>query len=54
MCLRQVSLVEVQPEIPDIFLGELYVVYMAQGERPPSCGDCDVDRLGSVSFYSQF
>jgi hypothetical protein len=43
-----------QPEILDIFLKELPVVYMDQGARFSSYGECDVDRLRSISFYSPF
>jgi hypothetical protein len=51
------SHVKVQPEILDIFfLGELHVVYMdwwgGGGAHFSSCGGCDVDRFGPVSFYS--
>jgi hypothetical protein len=50
------SSVKVQPEILDIFfLGELHVVYMDRGGGGAcfySYGECDVDRLGSVSLYS--
>jgi hypothetical protein len=48
------SSVKVQPEILDIVLGELHVVYMDRGARFSSCDEFDVDRLGSVSFYSPF
>jgi hypothetical protein len=44
------SRVKVQPEIVDIFLGVLYVVYMDWGARFSSSGQCDVDRLGFISF----
>jgi hypothetical protein len=36
------------------FLGELHVVYTERGACFSSCGEFDVDRLGSISFYSQF
>jgi hypothetical protein len=49
------SPVQAQPEILDIFiLGELHIVYMNGGVRFISCGECDVDRLGSITFYSPF
>jgi hypothetical protein len=43
-----------QPEILDIFLGELYIVYMGQGAHFCLCGECDVDHLGSAGFYLPF
>jgi hypothetical protein len=48
------SPVKMQPEIFDIFfLGELHIVYMDRwGGHISSCGDCDVDGFGLVSFYS--
>jgi hypothetical protein len=50
------SLANVHPEILDIFfMGELHIVYMdpgGGGAHFSSCGECDVDRFGSVSFYS--
>jgi hypothetical protein len=46
--------VKVWPKILDIIiLGELHVLY-GPGAHFSSCGECDVDRLGSVSFYSPF
>jgi hypothetical protein len=45
------SPVKVQPEILDILFEELPVVYMNRGPRFSSCGECYVDRLGTVSFY---
>jgi hypothetical protein len=36
------------------FFGELYVVYMDRVSTFPFVCECDVDRLGSVSFYSPF
>jgi hypothetical protein len=47
------SPVKMYPEILDIFSGELHVVYMDRGTFS-MCGECDVDRLGSVSFHSPF
>jgi hypothetical protein len=44
------SPVKDQPEVLDI-LGELHVVYMDRGAHFSSCGECDMVRLGSVSFY---
>jgi hypothetical protein len=49
------SPVKEQPEILDIlFLRELHVSYMDWEARSPSYGECDMDRLGFVSFYSPF
>jgi hypothetical protein len=46
------SPVKVQPKILDIFLEELYAVYMDQESCFSLCGECDMDRLRSISFYS--
>jgi hypothetical protein len=51
------SPVKVQPELLDIFffLADLYVVYTDRGGGKAhfsSCGECDMGRLGSISFYS--
>jgi hypothetical protein len=44
-----------QPEILGIsFLGELHVVYTDRRACISSCGECDVDRIGSVSFQFPF
>jgi hypothetical protein len=49
------SPVKVQPKVLDIIIwGELQVVYVDRGALFFSYGECDVDRLGSVSFYSPF
>jgi hypothetical protein len=48
------SPVKVQPEIHVIILGELRVVYMDQWARFSSCGECDMDRLGSAAFILHF
>jgi hypothetical protein len=36
------------------FLGELYVLYMDCEAHFSLCDEYDVDRLGSISFYSPF
>jgi hypothetical protein len=47
------SPIEAQPEILDIFLlRNVYVIYMDWGAGFSSCGECDVDRLGFIGFYS--
>jgi hypothetical protein len=54
------SPVRVQPNILDICLGELQhvgarcVFGPGEGARLFSCGECDVDKLGSVSFHFSF
>jgi hypothetical protein len=49
------SPVEVQPKILDILLlRKVYIVYMDWRPGLSSCGECDVDRLGFVSFNPQF
>jgi hypothetical protein len=49
------SPVKVHPEILDIFfLGELHIIYMDLGAHFSWCGECDTDRLRSVSFHSPF
>jgi hypothetical protein len=46
------SPVEVHPEILDIFLlRKLYAVYTDWRAGFSSCGECEMDRLGFVSFY---
>jgi hypothetical protein len=44
----------VQPEILNIFLGELHIVYVDRAGRFSSCGECDMGRLCSVSLYYPF
>jgi hypothetical protein len=47
------SPVEVQPEILDVFLlRKVYAVYMDWRAGFSSCGECDMDLLEFVSFYS--
>jgi hypothetical protein len=46
------SPVEMQPDILDILLRKVYAVYV-DWRAGSSCGECDEDRLGFVSFYSQ-
>jgi hypothetical protein len=48
------SPVKVLLELLHIFLGELHVVYMDWGARFSSHGECDLDQLGSIGFYSPF
>jgi hypothetical protein len=46
------SPVEVQPEILDAFLlRKVYAVHVDWRPGFSSCGECDVDRLGFVSFH---
>jgi hypothetical protein len=47
------SPVNVRPEILDI-LGELYIAYIGGGAHFSLCGECDLEQLGSISFYSPF
>jgi hypothetical protein len=46
------SPVKVQPEILDIFFGELYIVYVDREARFTSYVECNMGQLGSVSFCS--
>jgi hypothetical protein len=48
------SPVKVQPEILDILLRKVYVVYMDWWAGFSSCGECDMDLLGFISFYPPF
>jgi hypothetical protein len=46
------SHIEVHPEILDIFLlRKVYVVYVAWQTGSSLCDECDMDRLGFISFY---
>jgi hypothetical protein len=58
MLEAEASPVKVQPEILDIFfLGELHTVYMDRGRGGASFSsfsECDVNRLGTVSFHPPF
>jgi hypothetical protein len=48
------SPIKVYPEIFDIFLRELRIVYMDRGACLSLCSECYVDRLGFVGFHSPF
>jgi hypothetical protein len=54
MCLHQVSLLSKCSPRYFFFSWELLIVYMDQGAFFSSCGECDVDGLDSISFYSPF
>jgi hypothetical protein len=51
MCLCQVSLLS---RCSLRYLVELHIVHTDQWARFSSCGECDVDILGSVSFLLHF
>jgi hypothetical protein len=54
-CARQVSCQGVARDTRHLLGGGGgHVVYMDRGARSSSCGECDVDRLGSGSFYCPF
>jgi hypothetical protein len=48
------SPVEMQPEILDILLKKVHAVYVDWRAGFSSCCECDMDRLGFLSFYPSF
>jgi hypothetical protein len=49
------SPVDMQPKILDAFLfRKVYAVYMEWRAGFSSCGECDMDRLGFISFHPPF
>jgi hypothetical protein len=44
----------VQPEILDILLRKVYVDFMDRGAGFSWCGECDMDRQGSLAFIFHF
>jgi hypothetical protein len=53
-CLHQMSPVKVLLKILYIFfLRKVYVIYMDWWAGFSSCGECDMDQLGFISFYAQ-